>query len=211
MLIMPRLQPLEVNGLSLAEVLAIGYAMAILLERLEERRLVHYDIRTTKFAADRGRIKLIDYNSVFPVLEKGAELQAVHRLLVKSGLPEEEFLSRERRDFLAAEQSERQRILHEIGPPSSAYALAKVLLSMRRGASAAELADQWEDELGSGHGKWVGALLEAMTEDDPSKRPTARQVREDMRLVLSELGQNLKGNRDVERALTLLGPALDFD
>jgi hypothetical protein len=209
MLVMPKLQPLEVNGLSLAEILAIGYAMAILLERLEERRLVHYDIRTTKFATDRGRIKLIDYNSVFPVLEEGAPLQPVHRLLVKWGLPEEEFLSPERRMFLGASQSERPRMLCNIGLASSVYALARVLLSIRRGMKVGGLAEQWEEELGSGHGQWVGALLEAMTVDDPAERPTARQVREDMRIVLSELSQNLKGHPDVQRALTLLGPTLD--
>jgi hypothetical protein len=210
LLVMPKLQPLEMVGLSLPEILALGYATAILLERLEERRLVHYDLRTTKFTTDHGRIKLIDYNSVFPVLDKGEPLQPLHRLLVKWGLPEAGFSSPERREFLSATEGERPRILRGIGPASSIYALARVLLSIRGGLlEPDELAQQWEQELGSGHGQRVGALLKEMTEDDPALRPTARRVKEEMRSVLSDLRRDLFENEDVRRAETLLGPTLD--
>jgi hypothetical protein len=209
LLVMPKLTPLEVTGLSLVEILAVGYAMAILLERLEEHRLVHYDIRTTKFNTDRGMIRLIDYNSVFPVLDEGEPLQPLHWLLVKSGLPEVSFLSPERRDFLDESESGRLKVLHKIGPASSVYALAKVLLSIRRLEDASELAQQWEQELDSGHGQWVGALLEAMLSDDAAQRPTAAIVKTDIKTVLFELKQKHANHQNVLRAETLLGSALD--
>lgn len=208
LLVMPKLTPLEVNGLSLAEILAIGYAVAILLERLELLSLVHYDIRTTKFATDQGKIMLIDYNSVFPRLNAGESLQDVHRLLVKSGLPEIAFLSPERREFLQSSESERPGALTKIGPASSVFALAKVLLSIRRSADTSEMAKQWEQELGSGHGQRVGALLNAMLSADVNDRPTAAQVKEEIGTVLQELRRSHESHPDVARAERLLGPAL---
>ncbi len=210
LLIMPRLNPLDVNGLSLPEILAIGYTLAVLLERLEELNLVHYDVRTTKIGTDdQGRIKLIDYNSVFPVLNEGEPLQLIHRFLVSTGLPEDKFLSPERRQFLSASETERAKILHQIGPPSSVYALAKMLLSIRRGISGQELARQWDEELpGSRHGESVGRLLERMMADTATERPTAREVKEEMKTVLVDLSAKFKNHEDVKRTENLLGSAL---
>jgi hypothetical protein len=128
--------------------------------------------------------------------------------LVKSGLPELDFLSRERREFVMADESERPKLLTKIGPASSVYALAKVLLSIRRGADPGKLAQQWEEELGSGHGPTVRVLLDSMLSDDAAGRPPASKVKEEMGAVLRELRQNLANHPDVDRAKRLLGPIL---
>lgn len=152
--------------LPLPEITRIGAEVAGVLARVHEQGVVHLDVKPSNILFDRdGRVRLADFG--------------ISRLLGATGMTSaQEALGTPA--YMAPEQVQG----HRPGPAADVYALGLVLIEALTGQpeypgggweTAAERLTR-RPAVPAGLSTGLGATLRAMTETEPARRPTAREV-----------------------------------
>lgn len=199
-IIFPRLTPIdevfpEHAQPTLAQVTAIGYALARLLHAMSDDGLINFDIdRSTLCFGKNGRLVIVDFDNVYPILSNPAqpdELAVVRGILGEGKLPAKNpSLPSEARDFIATTGSyKRQEALAKIGAPFSMYMLAVVMLQLKKSVGASMPTDSdvtiphgaltksaSEENTDAEAAGELEKLLRAMLNAKPADRPKPAEV-----------------------------------
>lgn len=204
------------HGASIPQAVALGYSLAVLQEALSEDGLVNYDIDATNVCFERdGRICLIDFDNVFPLVNDQEQLtdniKKVGGLLKSPELPaKNDWRPPEAEEFKnSTKDMDKAKALMNITSAYGVYLIGATLLALMQvipvdkpslTLGEAKFNKKAKDKHKSA-AKKLKPLLKEMIRSVPADRPSPRSVVERLAEIISLLAEDGSAKDEMEKML----------